>query len=125
MTSQSDEQNVLSPQRLLVILERQIQRDPQISSDDLIRIAVLQVCRPGQIGYHLNFYLRSQLVERIKREVSGAPKEILTRLSSQIFIWVKEVLPKSISAQASATTPNPKTVEKNSPEESRSDELDR
>ena len=49
MTSQSDEQNVLSPQRLLVILERQIQRDPQISSDDLIRIAVLQVCRPGQI----------------------------------------------------------------------------
>ena len=91
---------ILSPQRLFHILDRQIKRDSEMTLDELVRIAVLQVCRPGQVGYHLNPYLRTQLVARLRSEIRGTKAEAAEWIASNILECAKSMLPKSASAQA-------------------------
>lgn len=96
---------MLSPGRLLTILNRQLERDSQMSCEELIRIAVLQICRPGQIGRHLNPYRRLQLVNHLcaryeKQDDNLELKKIIHDLSRRIFSEAKAHLPQSLTAQA-------------------------
>jgi hypothetical protein len=96
---------MLSPGRLLTILTRQLERDPQMTLEELIRIAVLQICRPGQIGRHLNQYRRLKLVSDLCSKFKNHKglsdfKKILHELSRSVLVYAEVHLPKSLSAQA-------------------------
>ena len=105
------ESSPLSPQRLEQILARQVALYPAITFDELVRVTVLQVCRPGQLGEHLNAALRLRLIENLKAkyqksfEQSG-PARLCHVLANNVTGELKKVLPNSLSARAAIAPQN-------------------
>ena len=117
-SSQPQVPSPLSPQRLEHILSRQVALYPEISLDELLRVCVLQICRPGQLGEQLTPVLRLRLVENLRKKFQqDFAKDGAARLCHPLANCIRseafKVLPTSISARAkSLPTNNPLQIQK-------------
>jgi len=96
---------LLSSQRLANILLRQVELHPQVSLEELVRVAVLQISRPGQIGSSLNGVLRLRLVQNLINIIQTAhdkkrPEQVCNELAEIVFVETPKIAPRSLSGQA-------------------------